>query len=148
HEGSLEIAPAWGPDGKTLVFVSTAAGSPDIYLWDGANTTLLEASSGGDFEPAISPDGRYVAFSSNRTVDVELYLPDPEDRSVRRLTEREGSDGYPAWLPDGRIVYVAYTGTTPELSWLDPVEPAVTVRIPLDGLPRNPVALTGPRQDP
>src|SRR5690606_19664926 len=148
HEGSLEIAPAWGPDGKTLAFVSTAAGGPDLYLWDGGAVTLLEASAAGDFEPAISPDGRYVAFSSNRTGDVELYLLDLEARAVRRLTEREGSDGFPAWLPDGRIVYVAYTGTTPELRWLDPADPAVTVPIPLEGSPGNPVAVPTPRQAP
>jgi len=73
--------------------------------------------------------------------DVELYLLDLEDRSVRRLTEREGSDGYPAWLPDGRIVYVAYTGSTPELRWLDPAAPGVTHPIPLPGRPGNPVAM-------
>lgn len=147
HEGTLEIAPAWGPDGKMLVFVSTAAGNPDLYLWDGREATLLEASPAGDFEPAISPDGRYVAFSSNRTGDVELYLLDLEDRTVRRLTEREGSDGFPAWLPDGRIVYVAYTGTTPELRWLDPADPSVTVPIPLEGSPGNPVAMTMASRD-
>lgn len=143
HDGTLETAPAWSPDGTTLVFSSTAAGNPDIYIWSGAKAALLEASTGGDFEPAISPDGKYVAFASNRTDDVELYLLDLRDRSLRRLTEREGSDGHPAWLPDGRIVYVAYTGTTPELRWLDPADPTVTHPIPLPGEPRNPVGRGG-----
>lgn len=141
HDGTLENAPAWSPDGRLLAFVSTAGGNPDLYLWDGETTTLLESTAGGEFEPAFSPDGRAIAFSSNRTGDVELYLLDLEDRSVRRLTEREGSDGYPAWLPDGRIVYVAYTGSTPELRWLDPAAPGVTHPIPLPGRPGNPVAM-------
>lgn len=139
HDGTLETAPAWGPDGATLVFSSTAAGNPDIYIWSGKRATLLEASAGGDFEPAISPDGRYVAFASSRTGDVELYLLDLRDRLLRRLTEREGSDGHPAWLPDGRLVYVAYSGTTRELRWLDPADPARTYPIPLPGEPGNPV---------
>lgn len=141
HDGTLENAPAWSPDGKKLAFVSTAAGNTDLYVWDGESTTLLESSPGGEFEPAFSPDGKAIVFSSNRTGDVELYLLDLTDRSVRRLTEREGSDGYATWLPDGRIVYVAFTGSTPELRWLDPSDPATTYPIPLPGRPGNPVAM-------
>ncbi|HEX7120512.1 MAG TPA: hypothetical protein VF212_17100 [Longimicrobiales bacterium] len=141
HDGTLEVAPAWSPDGRTLAFVSTAAGGPDLYAWSGGTATLLEAGAAGDFEPAWSPDGRHVAFASNRTGDVELYLLDPGAGTVRRLTEREGSDGHPAWLPDGRIVYVAYSGSTPELRWLDPADPAATHRVPLPGPAANPIAL-------
>ena len=85
---------------------------------------LLESSSGGDFEPAFSPDGRRIAFASNRTGDVELFLLELESGEVTRLTNREGSDGQPTWLPDGRIVYVAFAEATPELRWLDPKERA------------------------
>lgn len=141
HDGTLEVAPAWSPDGRTLAFVSTAAGLPGIFTWSGDKATLLEFSGDGDFEPAWSPDGRRIAFASNSSGDVELYVLDLETREIRRLTEREGSDGYPTWLPDGRIVYVAFTETTPELRWLDPEDPGVSYRIPLPGEPGNPVAL-------
>lgn len=141
HGGTLEIAPAWSTDSQRLVFVSTADGNPDLYLWDGGAATFLEGRAAGEFEPAWSPDGGRIAFASNRTGDVELYLLHLGAGSVVRLTEREGSDGQPAWLGDGRIVYVAYTGTTPELRWLDPEAPGVTYPIPLPGEPRNPVAV-------
>ena len=141
HDGTLEVAPAWSPDGRTLAFVSTASGLPGLYTWDGDKAVLLEVSGAGDFEPAWSPDGQRIAFASNRTGDVELYLLDLETNEIRRLTERVGSDGFPAWLPDGRIVYVAYDGTVPELRWLDPENPGVTYPIPLPGQPGNPVAL-------
>lgn len=141
HDGTLEVAPAWSPDGRTLAFVSTATGLPGIFTWSGDKAALLEFSGGGDFEPAWSPDGRRIAFASNRSGDVELYVLDLETKEIRRLTEREGSDGYPTWLPDGRIVYVAFTDTTAELRWLDPEDPGVTYPIPLPGEPGNPVAL-------
>ena len=140
HDGTLEVSPAWSPDGKTLAFVSTAGGNPDLYLWSGGKATLLEGTSGGEFEPAWSPDGQWIAFASNRTGDTELYLLRLSDGAVTRLTERAGSDGQPAWLPDGRIVYVAYTGSTPALRWLDPERPGEVHEIPLPGPARNPVA--------
>ncbi len=141
HDGTLEIAPAWSPDGRTLAFVSTAGGNPDLFVWSGGEATFLEGTDAGEFEPAWSPDGKRIAFSSNRTGDVELYLFELETGTLRQLTERQGGDGYAAWLPDGRIVYVAYEGSTPELRWLDPERPGLTHRIPLPGEPRNPVAL-------
>ncbi|HEX6940943.1 MAG TPA: hypothetical protein VF158_16110 [Longimicrobiales bacterium] len=141
HDGTLELSPAWSPDGESLAFVSTAAGNPDIFRWSGGPATLLEGGSGGEFEPAWSPDGRWIAFASTRDGDAELYLLRLSDGAVTRLTEREGSDGQPAWLADGRIVYVAYTGTTPSLRWLDPERPGEAHAIPLPGPARNPVAV-------
>ncbi len=141
HDGTLEVSPAWSPDGTSLAFVSTAHGNPDLFVWSGGTTTLLEGGSGGEFEPAWSPDGRWIAFASTRAGDTELYLLRLSDGSVTRLTERVGSDGHPAWLADGRIVYVAYDGTTPSLRWLDPERPGETQPIPLPGPARNPVAV-------
>ncbi|HEX7051369.1 MAG TPA: hypothetical protein VF188_14275 [Longimicrobiales bacterium] len=141
HDGTLEVAPAWSPDGRTLAFVSTAGGDPDLYLWSGGAATFLEGSDGGEFEPAWSPDGERIAFASTRDGDAELYLLRPGDRVVTRLTRREGSDGVPAWLADGRIVFVAYDGTTPSLRWLDPEAPEAVHAIALPGEARNPTAV-------
>jgi TolB protein len=141
HGGTIENAPAWSPDGRTLVFMSTAGGNPDLYRWSGGPASLLHRSGGGEFEPAWSPDGTRIAFSSNRTGDAELFLLAVASGEVARLTDRAGSDGYPAWLADGRIVYVAFEGTTPTLRWLDPAAPAATHPIPLPGTPGNPAAL-------
>jgi len=141
HDGTLENAPAWHPDNRTLAFVSTARGNPDLFRWASGTAAVLEASSGGEFEPAWSPDGRRLAFASSRSGDVELYVLNPDNGAVTRLTDRPGSDGFPAWLPDGRIVYVSFNGVTPTLRWLDPAYPGNTHLIPLPGEPGNPIAL-------
>lgn len=141
HDGTLENAPAWHPDGQTLAFSSTAGGNPDIHRWNGGTAALLVGGSRGEFEPAWSPDGRQLAFGSTRSGDPDLYLLNIADGIVTRLTDRPGSDGYPAWLQDGRIVYVAFEGTTRTLRWLDPSNPGQTHTIPLPGEPGNPAPL-------
>jgi Tol biopolymer transport system component len=49
-----------------------------------------------------------------------------------QLTNRPGSDGEPAWLPDGRLVFTSWVGGVPALRWLDPDEPDVVYEIVID----------------
>ena len=69
----------------------------------------------------------------------------------RRLTARAGFDTDPEYLADGRVVYVAFTGSaTAELRWLYPDISGLTGRIPLPaGSPRTPHSLMSlPAPDP
>ena len=87
-------------------------------------------------------DGERVAFVSNRDGDTELYLMEVASGSVTRLTQRADSDAHPAWLPDGRIVYVARVEGQRVLRWLDPEDPSETHDIPTGaGEVGNPAAL-------
>jgi Tol biopolymer transport system component len=69
----------------------------------------LLAGAGGvvrDSDPAISPDGRWVAFESSRDGQLEVWIaPLQLGATPRRLTRERGSEGHPAWTPDGRVVY-------------------------------------------
>lgn len=139
--GSIEASPAWAPAGATLAFVSTTAGTSDVYrLGPGSGSPqLVLGGAFAEVEPAWSPDGQSLAFVSDSTGDAELYLVRLASSTTVRLTERAGSDGEPAWLPDGRLVYTVFSGSTTSLRWLDPDDPATTVDIPIGpGNPRRP----------
>ena len=80
-------------------------------------------------EPAVSPDGRWVAFTVTRFSleenkgNGDLWLV-PADGSAppRRLTWNEGSDGGPAWSPDGtRLAFVSKRGEKPPQLYLLPL---------------------------
>ncbi len=100
-----ERHPDISPDGRQVLYTSSAAGNRDIYLLrvGGARAINLTAGSADDDEQAqFSPTGDQIVFRSNRDAG-GLFLMGATGESVKRLT----TAGYdPAWSPDGRrIVY-------------------------------------------
>jgi len=99
-----------------------------LYVYDLESEELTQLTTGRWDESlgVWSPDGSRIAFVSNRTEEpdgnsnsdiwiVSADLQTPTD-SPARVTTNEGSDGSPAWSPDGRTL--AYTtGIRPDLIW-------------------------------
>src|SRR5215831_6668160 len=75
----------------------------------------------------LSPDGRRVVYAVTRA-DVEaeqdrvaLHLLDVETGARRQLTAGRGSDGSPAWSPDGgRIAFVSDRAGAPQVFLISP----------------------------
>ena len=62
-------APAWSPDGRTIVFVSWRDGNGEVYAMDANGSgprNLTQNPAKKDVRPAWSPDGRRIAFVSSR----------------------------------------------------------------------------------
>ncbi len=70
-----DLLPAWSPDGRTLAFVSTRDGNPEIYVMDssGGNQHRLTFHPTGDWRPAWRSDSRHLVFVSDRGGDNDLY---------------------------------------------------------------------------
>jgi len=143
--GSIEASPSWAPSGDRLVFVSTANGHAGLFILTlgGGAPTPLVADSSTAVEPSWSPDGTLVAFASTRAGGggTNIYTVNVASHQITQQTHGSATDGQPAALPDGRIVYVSWVGGTPELRWLDPATQAVGSVSPGPGAAQHPASI-------
>lgn len=90
----------------------------EVYLrrqLDEGEITEENLSNNGaiDWFPALSPDATRIAFSSDRDGNQEIYVMNIDGSSVRRLTDQDGDDLFPAWVSSGeQIVFYSERDTT------------------------------------
>jgi dipeptidyl aminopeptidase/acylaminoacyl peptidase len=112
---------AWSPDGKTIAFVRTADGKPQIFLLhpDGGEAIQLTKHKYGASSPKWSPDGKQILFAAGIPIKDLLKdtLLNPGKAVPDYTLERPGFDNN-NWLrnsakadPDGDIEEVR--------AWLD-----------------------------
>lgn len=108
----------WGGKASAEVFVvsdllvtSSRSGTPGIYQVRSAGPDSLIpliVDSSANIEAVLSPDRTRIALSSSRAGSLDLWIVDADGRNPRRLTTDAGTEGEPAWTPDGsRLVYTA-----------------------------------------
>ena len=102
-----DMWPAWSPDGRRIVFVSTRDGDPEIYVVnaDGTGPRRLTTTPGRDAHPFWSPDGTKIVFQSPRgDGHTRIFVMDADGSNQRPLTKNTGFCGVPVWSPDGRQI--------------------------------------------
>ena len=134
NTGAVEISPAWSPTSDKVIFSSTATGgTPDLWIQNSFGTIATKLSapantSAAEVNPVWNAAGQ-IAFHTNRAGSDEIWLTNTSGSTAVKLTD----GGTPTWLPDGRIVFVRFTGSSGALFWIDPVSPAVVHPIDVGG---------------
>jgi TolB protein len=105
---SENVQPCFSPDGKSVAFCSTRAGSWDLYLMDidGRNVTQITSGPSQDMHPTFSPDGQRLAYCSfgGRSGQWEIW-------TVNLVTRERKMIGYglfPSWSPDRSADRIAF----------------------------------------
>jgi Tol biopolymer transport system component len=101
-------APAWTPDGKSLVIRSSRAGSANLWRVAVADGTLerLTSGAGEDFDPAVSPDGRTLLFTNVKRT-WEVIVQDIHSGRRRTVLAKRTLLVFPRFSPDGHRIAFA-----------------------------------------
>lgn len=99
--GGLNTHPAFGPGGQ-LAYVSNQGGNPQIYV------DARRVSFRGTYNMAPvwcnDPEGTKLLFMGRDGATWDIFSSDAGGGNVKRLTQDQGSNTYPACSPDGRSV--------------------------------------------
>jgi TolB protein len=113
HEASYNAQVSFLPDGKRVVYGSSAGGKYRIWIAnvDGSGAHPITASDTAiELEPAVNPKtGAQVAFVSDRSGPPQIYTMTIDGGDIMRITNGLGEAHNPAWKGDGQTLAFSWT---------------------------------------
>jgi TolB protein len=118
---SLNLSPAWSPDGNRLAFVSFVLGKPSLFIYDLNRNRIIPLYSGGSVSaPAWSPDGNKIAFTFVSEGNADIAVVDDNGKQFEKMTNLPTIECAPAWSPDGsRIAFTSDRSGSPQVYVMD-----------------------------
>ena len=113
QNASMNATAEFTPDGKKVLFSSTAAGKyAQIYICnpDGSGLERITHSRAIEVEPTVNPKtGTEFVFVSGRSGLPQIYKMNLSGTDVVRLSDGEGEAVNPCWHPDGQHIAFSWT---------------------------------------
>ncbi|MBM3806680.1 MAG: hypothetical protein FJW22_00635 [Acidimicrobiia bacterium] len=115
---TLNITPAWSPDGRSIAYTSYRSGLPDVLISNIFAGTMENPTKGvgQNFLPVFSPDGSRIAFMSSRDGNPEIYVVNRDGSNLVRLTNNAATESTPTWSPSGtQLAFTSDRSGTPQV---------------------------------
>jgi len=119
---SLNLCPAWSPDGSEIAFTSYRDGQQGLYSLDTSNGKVRQiiAMEGLNYGADWHPDGKELLLAMSRSGNPEIYRISPGGKIIKRLTVSKAIEISPSWSPGGRdLVFTSDRTGTPQLYIID-----------------------------
>ena len=118
RNGSINISPAWSPDGKSVVYTAYMRRNPDLYqtFSSTGRTILLSSAPGLNAAADWSPDGRRLALMMGSEGESDIFTINSDGTSPTPLVRSWSSEASPCWSPDSKeIAFVSDRAGTPQI---------------------------------
>jgi TolB protein len=122
QNGSINISPAWHPDGRSLLYTCYQRRNPDLYqvFLSTGSSVLFSATPGLNATASWSPDGKSIALMMRGKDNTEIYLLNQQGKDPVQLTRSWDNKASPVWSPDGKqIAFVSDRSGNPQIYIMD-----------------------------
>jgi TolB protein len=133
--GSLNLSPAWSPNGNLLLFTSYLTGNPDLMLLNmgTGKMTRLSEKTGLHSSPSWSPDGKKIAFTYSSQGNSDIYVMNSEGGNWKKLTNNPAIESSPSWSPTGnQMAFTSDRSGNPQIYLMD-AEGGNVMRLTFEG---------------
>ncbi|HEX5854993.1 MAG TPA: hypothetical protein VFZ57_05185, partial [Thermoanaerobaculia bacterium] len=144
----VPLAPAWSPDGNSIVFSGIEGNNRDIFLLDLKSHAVKNLTNDPEYDeaPVFSPDGKFIYHSKivgGFSKVVRFPVDDPAKNE--QVTWGDSNDEDPSFSPDGKKIYYASSrGGIYNIYGQDLASGEILQYTDVIGAALGPAAFTGP----